>query len=74
MPFENTFAVFRNILKRKSYNYVCAIDFGTSGTGFCYATPHKGMIDAKRDIIRNPDWYILQSYCEVASLIFCSLY
>ncbi|RUP49896.1 hypothetical protein BC936DRAFT_141056 [Jimgerdemannia flammicorona] len=53
---NTTSGVFRNILKRKTYNFICAIDFGTSGTGFCYAAPNEGAIDAKRDIIPNPDW------------------
>lgn len=56
---DATLGAFQGILKRKAYSYVCAIDFGTSGTGFCYAVPKKGMIDAKRDIIRNPDWYVM---------------
>ncbi|RUP49894.1 hypothetical protein BC936DRAFT_141054 [Jimgerdemannia flammicorona] len=59
-PYEKrentTTGVFRNILERKTYSFICAIDFGTSGTGFCYAVLKNGKIDAKRDIITNPDW------------------
>ncbi|RUP45752.1 hypothetical protein BC936DRAFT_147789 [Jimgerdemannia flammicorona] len=53
---NTTTGVFHNILERKSYGFICAIDFGTSGTGFCYAAANKGAMDFKRDIIPNPDW------------------
>ncbi|RUS19155.1 hypothetical protein BC938DRAFT_475802 [Jimgerdemannia flammicorona] len=57
---NTTAGVFHNILKRKPYSFICAIDFGTSGTGFCYAVSNNGTIDAKRDIIPNPDWESLR--------------